>query len=138
MILTGYHKYFGSTSKMLVKPNNYENCRTTNFNNIILIVIISTQYTCYCNHITIQGIGRKVLEKQGWKEGQGLGSTIRGIADALDNEGQVPSDKRGIGLVYNSQNNTFFLATAFMMIALHDIFLFHRVIMEEYCIKIIQ
>ncbi|XP_053376234.1 G patch domain-containing protein 3-like [Mercenaria mercenaria] len=44
-----------------------------------------------------KGFGRKILENQGWTEGQGLGSTIRGIADALDNEGQKPKDRRGIG-----------------------------------------
>ncbi|KAK7488497.1 hypothetical protein BaRGS_00020282 [Batillaria attramentaria] len=44
-----------------------------------------------------KGIGRKILEKQGWTEGEGLGSTIHGIADALDNEGQHPRDKKGLG-----------------------------------------
>ncbi|WAR02872.1 GPTC3-like protein [Mya arenaria] len=44
-----------------------------------------------------KGVGRRILETQGWKEGQGLGSTIRGRADALDNDGQHPRDRRGIG-----------------------------------------
>ena len=45
-----------------------------------------------------QGIGRKVMTKYGWHEGQSLGSSVRGIVDALDAEGgQKPSDKRGFG-----------------------------------------
>lgn len=46
-----------------------------------------------------KGVGRKILEGQGWTEGQGLGSTIAGIKDALDNEGQNPRDRRGFGYV---------------------------------------
>ena len=44
-----------------------------------------------------RGIGRKVMETQGWKEGEGLGSSVEGIADALAGDGQGPSDKRGFG-----------------------------------------
>ncbi|ODM99158.1 G patch domain-containing protein 3 [Orchesella cincta] len=44
-----------------------------------------------------RGIGRKVMEKFGWKDGDGLGSTIKGIPDALEGEGQAPADKRGFG-----------------------------------------
>ncbi len=44
-----------------------------------------------------KGIGRHILEKQGWKDGQGLGSTVTGIVDALDNDGQLPRDKTGFG-----------------------------------------
>uniref|UniRef100_UPI00398F0E59 G patch domain-containing protein 3 n=1 Tax=Pristiophorus japonicus TaxID=55135 RepID=UPI00398F0E59 len=44
-----------------------------------------------------KGIGRKVMEKQGWKDGQGLGSRSSGLADALDNDGQNPKCKRGFG-----------------------------------------
>ena len=42
-------------------------------------------------------MGRKVLTKQGWQEGDGLGAARRGLAEALDNEGQKPSDQRGFG-----------------------------------------
>ncbi|XP_063274860.1 G patch domain-containing protein 3 [Prinia subflava] len=44
-----------------------------------------------------KGFGRKVLEQQGWTEGLGLGSSNSGIAEALDNEGQNPRCKRGLG-----------------------------------------
>ncbi|XP_067867516.1 G patch domain-containing protein 3 [Heterodontus francisci] len=44
-----------------------------------------------------KGIGRKVMEKQGWKDGQGLGSSSSGLADALENDGQNPKCKRGFG-----------------------------------------
>ncbi|NXA41431.1 GPTC3 protein, partial [Eudromia elegans] len=44
-----------------------------------------------------KGIGRKVLEQQGWIEGLGLGSSNSGMAEALDNEGQNPRCKRGLG-----------------------------------------
>lgn len=44
-----------------------------------------------------KGFGRRILEDQGWKDGEGLGSTITGITEALENEGQKPKDRRGIG-----------------------------------------
>ncbi|NXI40304.1 GPTC3 protein, partial [Galbula dea] len=44
-----------------------------------------------------KGFGRKVLEQQGWTEGLGLGSRHSGMAQALDNEGQNPRCKRGLG-----------------------------------------
>ena len=44
-----------------------------------------------------RGIGRKVLEKQGWSEGQSLGASQDGITDALGNDGQSSRDKRGFG-----------------------------------------
>lgn len=46
-----------------------------------------------------KGVGRKILEKQGWQDGQGLGSTIKGIAEALENDGQNPRDRKGFGYV---------------------------------------
>ena len=36
---------------------------------------------------SFQGVGRKVMEKQGWKEGQGIGRNASEMTDALDNEG---------------------------------------------------
>ncbi|XP_036888586.1 G patch domain-containing protein 3 isoform X2 [Sturnira hondurensis] len=44
-----------------------------------------------------KGIGRKVMERQGWAEGQGLGSRCSGVPEALDNDGQHPRCKRGLG-----------------------------------------
>lgn len=44
-----------------------------------------------------KGFGRKVLEQQGWMEGLGLGTSNSGMAEALDNEGQNPRCKRGLG-----------------------------------------
>ncbi|KFP70190.1 G patch domain-containing protein 3, partial [Acanthisitta chloris] len=44
-----------------------------------------------------KGFGRKVLVQQGWTEGLGLGSSNSGMAEALDNEGQHPRCKRGLG-----------------------------------------
>lgn len=47
--------------------------------------------------ILSQGVGRRVMEKQGWKEGEGLGHSKVGMAEALENEGQHPNCKRGFG-----------------------------------------
>ncbi|XP_035693575.1 G patch domain-containing protein 3-like [Branchiostoma floridae] len=44
-----------------------------------------------------KGLGRKIMERQGWRDGEGLGSWKKGPADALGNEGQGPWDKRGFG-----------------------------------------
>ncbi|XP_070823185.1 G patch domain-containing protein 3 [Chaetodon trifascialis] len=44
-----------------------------------------------------KGFGRRVMEKQGWKDGEGLGHSQIGIPEALENEGQHPNCKRGFG-----------------------------------------
>ncbi|XP_072317111.1 G patch domain-containing protein 3 [Eucyclogobius newberryi] len=44
-----------------------------------------------------KGFGRRVMEKQGWKDGEGLGGSQIGIPEALENEGQHPNCKRGFG-----------------------------------------
>ncbi|XP_071757753.1 G patch domain-containing protein 3 isoform X1 [Centroberyx gerrardi] len=44
-----------------------------------------------------KGFGRRVMEKQGWKDGEGLGNSQAGIPEALENEGQHPNCKRGFG-----------------------------------------
>ncbi|XP_068179531.1 G patch domain-containing protein 3 [Antennarius striatus] len=44
-----------------------------------------------------KGFGRRVMEKQGWKDGEGLGHSQIGIPEALDAEGQNPRCKRGFG-----------------------------------------
>lgn len=51
-----------------------------------------------CGFLSVlQGIGRRVMEKQGWKDGSGLGHSKVGMAEALENEGQHPKCKRGFG-----------------------------------------
>ena len=37
------------------------------------------------------------MQQQGWVDGKGLGRTNPGMADALDNDGQAPSNKAGLG-----------------------------------------
>ncbi|XP_076016711.1 G patch domain-containing protein 3 [Genypterus blacodes] len=44
-----------------------------------------------------KGVGRRVMEKQGWKDGEGLGNSQAGIHEALESEGQHPNCKRGFG-----------------------------------------
>ncbi|GAB6030075.1 G patch domain containing 3 [Chamberlinius hualienensis] len=44
-----------------------------------------------------KGIGRKLMEKHGWIEGEGLGKSTKGITEALGNEGKRPYDKSGFG-----------------------------------------
>ncbi|KAG7474322.1 G patch domain-containing protein 3 [Solea senegalensis] len=44
-----------------------------------------------------KGVGRRVMEKQGWKDGEGLGNSQVGIPEALESEGQHPKCKRGFG-----------------------------------------
>ncbi|XP_078109452.1 G patch domain-containing protein 3 [Sander vitreus] len=44
-----------------------------------------------------KGFGRRLMEKQGWKDGEGLGHSQIGIPDALESEGQHPNCKRGFG-----------------------------------------
>jgi hypothetical protein len=50
------------------------------------------QFECHT-----KGIGRKLMTRQGWTDGQGLGSRVQGMAAALDGEGQKPWDKKGFG-----------------------------------------
>ncbi|KAF4102700.1 G patch domain-containing protein 3 [Onychostoma macrolepis] len=44
-----------------------------------------------------KGVGRRVMEKQGWRDGEGLGNSRRGIPEALESDGQHPNCKRGFG-----------------------------------------
>ena len=44
-----------------------------------------------------KGIGRRVMECQGWQEGQGLGKSRPGIKTALAAHGQGPRNKSGLG-----------------------------------------
>ncbi|XP_044142105.1 G patch domain-containing protein 3 [Bufo gargarizans] len=44
-----------------------------------------------------KGVGRKLMERQGWTDGEGLGSSGAGMPEALENEGQHPKCKYGFG-----------------------------------------
>ena len=46
-----------------------------------------------------KGLGRRLLERSGWKEGEPIGNPSRsGLVEALDaTGGKVPADKSGIG-----------------------------------------
>ncbi|XP_075051886.1 LOW QUALITY PROTEIN: G patch domain-containing protein 3 [Mixophyes fleayi] len=44
-----------------------------------------------------KGVGRKLMERQGWTEGDGLGASGTGMPEALENEGQKPKCRRGLG-----------------------------------------
>ena len=44
-----------------------------------------------------KGFGRRIMERHGWKDGEGLGSSASGIAEALTNDGQNPRCKTGFG-----------------------------------------
>ncbi|CAL1611504.1 unnamed protein product [Knipowitschia caucasica] len=44
-----------------------------------------------------KGFGRRLMERQGWRDGHGLGSSHIGISEALENDGQHPNCKRGFG-----------------------------------------
>ncbi|KAG7469146.1 hypothetical protein MATL_G00125780 [Megalops atlanticus] len=54
-----------------------------------------------------KGVGRKVMEKQGWRDGEGLGHSQPGMAEALETEGQHPNCKRGFG--YHGEKLSSFL-----------------------------
>lgn len=73
--------YLGIASKKTKRKHNYEEDDET-----------IGKFEAYT-----KGIGRKILEDQGWSEGQGLGSTITGITTALESDGQKPKDKSGFG-----------------------------------------
>ena len=46
-----------------------------------------------------KGIGRRLLERAGWRDGQGLGSSVEGMSEALttDNSKLSVKDKTGLG-----------------------------------------
>ncbi|KAM9319540.1 G patch domain-containing protein 3 [Gastrophryne carolinensis] len=56
-----------------------------------------------------KGIGRRLLERHGWTEGTGLGASGSGMSEALENEGQNPKCKRGLGY-YGEKLSTFYSA----------------------------
>lgn len=44
-----------------------------------------------------RGIGRRLLEKHGWRDGIGLGKSQIGIAKPIESEGQKPKERKGLG-----------------------------------------
>ena len=54
-----------------------------------------------------KGFGRRIMERQGWREGRGLGTAANtGMAEALENDGQA--DRAGLG--YHGERITTFVA----------------------------
>jgi hypothetical protein len=53
-----------------------------------------------------RGIGGHVMRKQGWKDGQSLGSSQVGITEPISSNGQKPRSKRGLGY-YGEKLNRF-------------------------------
>ncbi|CAF2970316.1 unnamed protein product [Rotaria sp. Silwood2] len=50
-----------------------------------------------------KGIGRRLLERDGWRDGQGLGSSVTGISEALTADGGKLSIKDKTGLGYTGE-----------------------------------
>ncbi|UJR26555.1 hypothetical protein I4U23_007876 [Adineta vaga] len=50
-----------------------------------------------------KGIGRRLLERSGWRDGQGLGSSVMGMAEALTADGGKLSVKDKTGLGYTGE-----------------------------------
>lgn len=44
-----------------------------------------------------RGIGRLLMERQGWREGVGLGRSEKGISQPIKSEGQKPRERKGLG-----------------------------------------
>ena len=44
-----------------------------------------------------RGIGRRLMERQGWSDGAGLGKSQKGIAKPIESEGQKPWERKGLG-----------------------------------------
>ena len=56
-----------------------------------------------------KGFGRRIMERQGWREGRGLGTAANtGMAEALENDGQA--DRAGLG--YHGERIPTFVAKA--------------------------
>ena len=44
-----------------------------------------------------RGIGRRLMERQGWKDGASLGSSQKGIVKPVESDGQKPRERKGLG-----------------------------------------
>ncbi|KAK4021177.1 G patch domain-containing protein 3 [Daphnia magna] len=70
-----------------------------------------------------KGIGRRLMEKQGWRDGLGLGVTQEGIATPIESDGQKPRERKGLGYfgerlprfrtTNSSKAKSVFIATAY-------------------------
>ncbi|XP_061115928.1 G patch domain-containing protein 3 [Conger conger] len=54
-----------------------------------------------------KGVGRRLMERQGWRDGDGLGQSCTGLSEALETEGQHPKCRRGFG--YHGEKLSSFL-----------------------------
>lgn len=52
---------------------------------------------------SFQGIGRRLLERAGWQDGQGLGSSTIGISEPVTTDGAKTSVKDKTGLGYHGE-----------------------------------
>ncbi|XP_057370301.1 G patch domain-containing protein 3-like [Daphnia carinata] len=70
-----------------------------------------------------KGIGRRLMEKQGWRDGLGLGVAQKGIAQPIESDGQKPRERKGLGyfgerlprfrVANSSKAKCVFIATAY-------------------------
>ncbi|KAI9565010.1 hypothetical protein GHT06_008752 [Daphnia sinensis] len=70
-----------------------------------------------------KGIGRRLMEKQGWRDGLGLGVAQKGIAKPIESDGQKPRERKGLGyfgerlppfrVANSSKAKSVFIATAY-------------------------
>ena len=44
-----------------------------------------------------RGIGRRLMERDGWTDGLGLGRSQKGIATPIESDGQNPRERKGLG-----------------------------------------
>lgn len=44
-----------------------------------------------------RGFGRRMLERQGWSDGRGVGKSKEGPSEPIESEGQHPRDRSGLG-----------------------------------------
>ena len=47
--------------------------------------------------LTLSGIGRRLMERHGWVDGLGLGSSQKGITKPIESDGQNPKERKGLG-----------------------------------------
>lgn len=78
---------FKKPSKQLVRPK-----RTNDSNSLVSKSKIVGPFEKHT-----RGIGRRLMERQGWKDGSGLGRSQKGISIPIESEGQKPKERKGLG-----------------------------------------